>query len=459
MPKLPQTSSPQHDGSRRQVFAMGWPIWISLISVTIKSVVDMMMVGTLGTDELAGVGFAGVVVFNILCFGVGVLRGQKSLISQYLGANKPTEAFRYGVHAFYLSCIFGLCCLGLALVQNNFFEIFASPALSSRTIEAGNDYFNTRLAWGGSMFSILAIGEYLRATGRTKLPMIADLISQPLNVILNYALIFGHFGCPELGVVGAAIGTGIADLLAALLMLVIIRKPLEIQQIALSWYHLKRAFEVGASNGVQFTLEIGSFTLITYFIGYLGTNDLAAHSATINIMHFSFMTAVALADGGSVLIGKYVGANQWTTVERTLRSMIEITLPLMIGIGLIFFFFGEELIGLYVDDPIPIAIGAKLLVVAAAWQIGDAFQICLRFALRTAGDHNWVMWAGILTSWGLSVPAAAFAIWGLDGDVVTVWWVWNFQVYLCTLIFWKRWKNGQWKKKRLVREDQPRVVD
>ena len=66
---------------------MGWPIWVSMLSMTIKGVVDMIMVGRLGTDELAGVGFAGIVVFNILCFGVGVLRGQKSLISQYLGAD------------------------------------------------------------------------------------------------------------------------------------------------------------------------------------------------------------------------------------------------------------------------------------------------------------------------------------------------------------------------------------
>jgi multidrug resistance protein, MATE family len=450
------TSGPNYDGSRRQVFSMGWPIWVSMISVTIKGVVDMMMVGTLGTDELAGVGFAGIVVFNILCFGVGVLRGQKSLVSQYLGAKEPTEAFRYGVHAFYLSIIFGVACLGLAVLQDNFFVVFASPELSSRTIEAGSAYFNTRLAWGGSMFLILAIGEYLRATGRTQLPMFADLISQPINIFLNYALIFGHFGCPELGVMGAAIGTGIADLLAALIMLVIIRKPLSIQQITLSWHHLKRAFEVGTASGVQFTLEIGSFTMITYFIGHLGTNDLAAHSATINIMHFSFMSAIALADGGSVLIGNYVGANRWKIVHRTLRSMIEITLPLMLGIGSIFFFFGEELIGLYIDDPIPIGIGTKLLVVASAWQVGDALQICIRFALRAAGDHNWVMWAGILTSWGLSVPAAAIAIWALDGNVVTVWWVWNFQVYICTVIFWKRWKNGIWKEKRLVTERAPR---
>jgi len=426
-----------------------------MVSVTIKGVVDMMMVGKLGTDQLAGVGLAGVLVFNALCFGMGVLRGQKSLISQHLGAEQAHESFRYGVHGFYLSGVFALACLSLALVQDGFFSSIASATnLSQTALTAGSDYFDTRLAWSGSMFLSLAVGEYLRGTGRTRLPMVADLISQPVNILCNYALIFGHFGCPELGVQGAAIGTGIADLLTLVLLLVLSRKPGIFQHLAFSAQHLWRVVSVGVASGVQWTLEVGSYTLINFFISYLGTQEMAAHSATINIMHFSFMSAIALADGGSVLVGQAVGAKNWLAAQRTLRSMIGLALPVMMLIAGLFALFGEEIMGLYIDDPPTIALGAHLLLIAAVWQFGDAFQICCRFALRAAGDHTWVMWTGILCAWVLSAPAAAIAIWVLHGDVTTVWWCWNIEIFIGALIFWRRWSSGKWRQMRLVEDEE-----
>ncbi len=452
-------------GSRREIFSLAWPIWISMTSVTIKGVVDMIMVGELGTSAVAGVGLAGVLAFNVLCFAMGVLRSQKPLISQYIGAGDSQESFRYGVQGWWLACLFAVISLVIALAQDDLFMVISSSAsLNPDALRFGREYFDSRLAWGGTMLLYLAVSEYLRGTGRTRLPMVADLVSQPLNIVCNYALIFGAWGFPKMGVAGAAVGTGIADLLSLIIILAFSKKPGLWSQLGFNWKRFKRVFTVGAAGGIQFTVEVGAFSLITFLIGYISTEDLAAHSAVINILHFSFMSAVALADGGAVLIGRYVGALDWAGAERTIRGMLQLAIPVMLGIGLLFWVLGEHIMHLYVRGGDPelqaqtIALGRRLLLVAAVWQLGDAFQIVYRFALRATGDHTWVMWVGLGCAWVVSAPMAAFGVFVLDGDVVTVWWLWNAEIYIGALIFLYRWKNGKWKLKRLVEDDSSNLL-
>ena len=109
-----------------------------MISLTLKGVVDTIMIGHLGTGALAGVGFAGVLVFNVLCFGMGVLRGQKSLISQHLGAGEKKVAFHFGVQAFWIGLLFSVLCLIAALWQDTWYLTIASQAnLSESALSLG----------------------------------------------------------------------------------------------------------------------------------------------------------------------------------------------------------------------------------------------------------------------------------------------------------------------------------
>ncbi len=458
---MPRIHAPT-PGSCREIIHLAWPIWVSMISVTLKGVVDMLMVGRLGTSALAGVGLGGVLAFNGLCFGMGILRGQKSLVSQYLGAGERSTAFRFGVQAFYLACAFALICVGAGMSSEALFgKLSAHTSLDAEALEAASEYFGVRLYWSGTMLLSLAVAEYLRGTGRTRLPMAADLISQPLNMLFNYALIFGRWGVPALGVSGAAVGTGLSDLFSLVLLLTLARPRGRrfpgLRAFRLEPARLWRVFAVGTASGIQFTLEVGSYTLVTLFVGVLGTASMAAHQAAMSILHFAFMSAVAIADGGAVLIGRYVGALDWAAARRTLRGMLSLNVPLMVGVGLLFFAFGEPLMSLFMHDPDPAAraeairLGAGVLGVAAIWQLGDSFQISLRFALRAAGDHRWVMWVGITCSWLLSAPLAWAAVYVFHGGVSLVWLLWSAEIYVGAVIFLARWRNGVWQRKRLVR--------
>ncbi len=435
-----------------------------MVSYTLKGFVDMLMVGHLGMEALAGVGLAGILAWNLTAFPWGALRGQRPLVSQYLGAGDRAAALSFGIHAFYF-----------ALGASAFFFMFAGQLgdLARRLGESSNisldsaimagEYLMLRMLWSAPMLLAMAVAEYLRSTERPRIPMAADLLAHPLNVAFNYVLIFGKFGAPAMGVRGAAIGTGLADLCAMLVMFWLAR-PKRGQWAEISgehplrfrWARMKRVFETGWTGGFQFTLEGGSFALITYFVSFLGTASLAIHQAAIQLVHMSILPAVAIADGGSVLIGKYVGELRWDEVRKTVRSVLELVLPFMCLMGVIFVVWGEYLMGLFLKDgdlveqAKALAMGGSVAIAVAIWQFGDAFQVTYRFCLRATGDHKWVMWCGILVSWILNVPIIAGVVFWLNGDVFHAWLAFTGEIYIGAWIFHRRWRSGVWKEKRLV---------
>ncbi len=453
-------------GSRREVLLLAWPIGVSMISYTLKGVVDALMVGRLGVEALAGMGLATVLSFTVLAFAMGLLRGQKSLISQHRGAGDPARGLSFGAQAFYLAALLGLGTLLLSqAVPALFPRLPGTHDLSPEARSMAASYLEVRLQWSLPYLLALSLAEYYRATERTRLPMAADLLAHPLNILFNWALIFGHLGLPRLGVRGAALGTGLADSVSLALLLGLgaglrHRTPAW-AELRPHWKRLRRVFEVGFALGFQFFLEVTAFSLATVFIAELGDIALAAHNASIQILHFSFMPAVALGDAGSVLVGRSVGRRDWSAAERALRSVLQLTVPLMGGMGLVFLLAGAPLQRLFLHHADPgfearaVTLGAGILAAGAVWQLADALQIAYRFGLRAAGDHRWVMRTGILCSWGLSVPLLYLAVhhWGMGP--VEVWLLWSAELYLGALLFRRRWRSGVWREKRLVEEGPP----
>lgn len=463
-PTQPPAAASRLPGSRREVLGLAWPIGVSMVSMTLKGVVDMLMVGRLGTEALAGVGLGNILAMNALAFGVGMLRGQKSLVSQHVGAGEPRTALSFGAHAFYLALMIGGVSLALSRVAGPLLVgLMAGSELSPASVHMASQYLTLRLDFGISMLVALAVGEYLRATGRPRLPMLCDLISHPLNVFFNWTLIYGHLGLPRLGVAGSALGTGLADTISLLLLLFVASKGYKLPKEREPYRFLPRRFlrlcSVGASTGVQFVLEVGSFSLITYLVAaHLGSTALAAHQACFSAMMLSFLPAVAIGDGGGVLVGRYVGRKDWSAVRQAQRSSISMALSFMSVMALLFVVFRHQIVRLYLRDEDPAvqeaarALGAQVLCVAAFWQIGDAFQIVYRFVLRATGDHRWVMWVGILCAWLLSAPLAWLAIQVLGGGLALVWILWSAEIYVGALVFWWRWRSGAWVRKRLVQD-------
>jgi MATE family multidrug resistance protein len=448
-------------GSRKEVLRLAWPIAISMMSFTIKGFVDTLMVGQLGTDVLGAVGLASVATWMAMTFPWGILRGQRPLISQYLGAGKPEVAFSFGIHAFYLALLCGVGLVVLADPLTELFKIYAgSTAIGDTGANIASGYFKIRMQWLLPTLLTFAVAEYLRSIGETRVPMMVDIFVHPLNIFFNWVLIFGHLGFEPMGANGAALGTGIADVcaLAAIFILVKPKNRLTLSILKVRTARMIEVLKVGFTGAVQFSLEAVSFITITWFIGKTGATALAVHQVGIQLVHISMLGGAAIADGGSVLIGNYVGDNNYKAVRKTLRSTLEIITPYMLFVGACFIIFRHQLGDLFLnnDDPAEYAkamqLNSGVLIAAAIWQLGDVLQIAFRFALRAAGDHVWVMWAGILCTWLLSMPVAWLVVFVFKGDVADVWMAWNVEIFIGSAFFVQRWRSGKWVKKRLVKD-------
>ena len=435
-----------------------------MISFTLKGFIDMLLVGRLGIEELGAVGLASVMAWNIIAFPMGMLRGQRPLVSQYMGAGDRLSAFSYGVHAFYLAAVWGAICFLISGPAAAWvIEIAASDQMSLASRGYARDYLETRVAWAGTTLLAIAVAEYLRSTSRPRIGMAADLLAHPTNIVLSWVLIFGLFGMPELGVRGAAVGTGLSDLLALAVMLYLVRprKPMPREALVYRWRRMKRVLSTGITAGVQFSIESGAFAIITIMIGSLGTTALAVHQAAIQLVHLSIMPAIAVGDGGSTLVGRYMGEKKFEYVERALRSTVKITSVFMAIMAVVYLLFGRELTSIFfqVGDPdyeAALTLGAKVMIAAAIWQLADSYQVSYRFCLRAAGDHHFVMYTCILCSWVLSVPLAWAVVKVFDGDLADVWMAWNLEIFLGAVLFWWRWRSGAWRNKRMV-EDEPDI--
>ncbi|MCH2100838.1 MAG: MATE family efflux transporter [Planctomycetes bacterium] len=449
--------SPHAPGSPRQVLYLAWPIGVSMISFTLKGFIDMLLVGRLGIEALGAVGLASVMAWTLMSFPLGMLRGQRPLVSQYFGAGDRIAAYSYGIHAFYLAVAWGLLSLVLAGPAATLIMNLAGSKLTPDARSFAIAYLEMRLIWSGAWLMNVSVAEYLRATSRPRIGMAADLLAHPTNVALSWILIFGLFGMPAYGVQGAALGTGLADLLALCLMVWLARprKSAKGQPWAYRWNRMKKVLTTGITGGVQFVLESGAFALITTMIGFLGTTALAVHQAAIQLVHLSIMPAVAIADGGATLIGQYIGEKKPDYAERALHSSLRICAIFMTCMGVIYFFFGEDLVSVFLkegegDYDTAIKLGGQVMLAAALWQLGDSYQVAFRFGLRAAGDHYWVMYVGILCSWALSVPLAWAVVHVFHGNLAHVWLSWTAEIFLGSAIFWWRWKSGAWRKKRMV---------
>lgn len=452
-------------GSRTEVLRLAWPIAVSMLSFTLKGFVDMVMVGRLGADALGAVGIASVATWALITFPWGVLRGQRPLVSQYLGAGRPGEALSFGLHALYFALAWGLLLVILSAPLREVVGLFVGGTrLPATGVDMAQDYVQTRMLWSPPLLCSFALAEYLRSTGRTRLPMAVDLLSHPLNVLFNYGFIFGNFGLPALGAQGAALGTGLSDACALAIMAALFLKerrhstPLRVAG-RFRPARMAEVAKVGLSGGIQFSLETYCFVAITWIVGQTDELALAVHQAGIQMIHLSLLPALAIADAGSVLIGRYVGARSWAEVSRTLRSTLQIVTPFMAAMALLFLLRGRGLVSILVTDEDParlaraLALGAGVMAAAALWQLGDALQVVFRFALRATGDHRWVMATGILCSWVLSLPLVAWVVFGLDGDVADVWLVWATEIFVGDAIFAWRWRSGAWRRKRLVADE------
>jgi MATE family multidrug resistance protein len=432
-------------GNYREVWFLAYPAILTMMSQTIMSLVDMWMVGRLGTAELAAVGLAGTLVWSIFSFFNGTVSSVNTFVAQYYGAREHERCGSNTWQGLYLTVLFGIILALIGYWSGAFFDLMR-PSPQVRRL--GIAYTQIRLMGGGFFVAYLTLSCFFRGIGNTKTPMKVVVIANLINIVFDWILIFGKIGFPRLGVRGAAIATVFANVFAALALLSIFlsKRYNEMfrsrRTIRFRWPEMQRMLRIGTPIGVQYFLDMGSFLVFAAMIGRMGDVQLAASNISIRLLSLSFLPAFGISIAATSLVGQYIGSKDPDRAILSGYTAIKMGLFYSACIAIVFLILRKPLIGLFDDSAEVLTYGARILLLAAAFQLFDAVGIVSSGGLRGAGDTRWIMMVGVSYAWLLFVPLALLFGYALDMGVVGAWMGATIYIIIFGLtLFWRFWSR------------------
>ena len=368
---------------------------------------DVFMVSRLGTEALAAVGFSASLYSFVMIFCIGLSSGVGVTASSSIGKKGALHLGRILKNGLSVSLVFGLIIFVLLMLGVWQIELFRQPEVVNLLARP----YLAILAMSIIPFVIMQnFKQVSEAMGNSRTPMFIILGGGLLNVLLNYLLIFGHFGFPQMGVTGAAVATLIARVCMVIACYVVLNffeeyKPLRIslQEDTKIREDFKRPIlKIGVPGGLQYTFEISLFACASIFMGWFGVVEQAAHQISINFAALSFMIPLGLASAAGLRVGYFKGRGDLPRVRNVGKtSLISLTLIMSI-LGIAFLGFNEVLPRVFSSDINVISISAQLLLVVAGFQIFDGLQTLGVSMLRGYGDTK-VPTIMLLICYGFSI--------------------------------------------------------
>jgi MATE family multidrug resistance protein len=421
----------------RALLRLAWPITISMVSYSAMTLASTAFVASVGSDELAGVGLGGVVSFALVCFGIGTLRGAKTLVSQAIGGGRRDRIPELLGAALALAVVLGVVALALGqLVAPLLVSLSASPRAGAFAAE----YLALRALGAPVMLVYAALREASYGVGDTAQPMRASLVGNAVNITLDATLILGlHWG-----VRGAAIAAMVGNATEMLVLAWPMRHQLRAVRFAKR--ALREVISQGAPNGLQFVMEVGSFLILTLIVAGMSAADGAAHQMVMHLINVSFLPAHALAEAAAVLVGQAVGGNQDGLVSRVARRALALGAAYSSACLVMFALIGSAVTtGMSSGDPVLAAHALTLLHVSFAFLIADAANVIARGVLRGASDVRYAAVVGVITSWVTTPPLAWYLGLRLGWGAAGGWAGLAAEIVVGAALFWLRVVRGGWR--------------
>lgn len=437
------------------VVRIAWPSLIELTLTQLTSMVDLMMVGRLGPWAITAVGLTVQPKFLLMTMFVAMNVGATALVARYRGAGEPDKANDILRQGLLLSFV-------LSLLASVLGYVYAEPlirfmgAADPETLAGGTIYLQIQMIGFVAMALTSTITATLRGVGNTRVAMIYNLVSNVVNVILNYLLINGHFGFPRLELPGASLATIIGQGVAFALALRVVLRGDHYLKLSFrkgcfkpKWHHLSSIFDIGIPALMEQLVMRAGMIVYAKTVASLGTVVYATHQIAMNIQAMSFMTGQAFAVSATSLVGQSLGKKRPDMAESYSNHTRRLGMIISLVLAGTFFFFGRQIVMLYSDDPEIIAQGARILKLVAIIQPFQSSQFILAGALRGAGDTRATAVITFLTVLlvrpGLALVTINCFGWGLDGAWIAL----VADQLLRSFLVLIRYNSGKWKISRV----------
>ena len=397
------------------------PVILGMLGHTFVSFIDNVMVGQLGAAELAAVSLGNSFIFIAMSLGIGFSTAITPLVAEADTEKNFKKGKLVFKHGLFLCTVLGLLLFTMLLFAKPLMHIMDQP---EEVVELALPYLDLVAFSLVPLIIFQAFKQFSDGLSLTKYPMYATILANVINVAINYVLIFGKFGFPQMGIVGAAVGTLVSRIaMVAFLWWLLAKRDkssayvTNIKIFQLSKQPIRKLINLGLPSAMQMFFEVAVFTAAIWLSGTLGKNAQAANQIALNLASMTFMVAMGLSVAAMIRVGNQKGLKDYVNLKRIAESIFLVGTIFAIVFALFFVVFHEFLPKLYVDldDPINavdtaevVKIAATLLLAAAVFQITDSLQVIVLGALRGLQDVKVPTIITFIAYWVIGFPISYF---------------------------------------------------
>lgn len=405
-----------------------------MLGHTFVQLADNIMVGQLGTAELAAVSLGNSFVFIAMSLGIGFSTAITPLVAEADGAGNKSDGKSALKHGLVLCTVLGLFLFALILLAKPLMHIMNQPV---EVVALAMPYLDLVAFSLVPLIIFQAFKQFSEGLSQTKYPMYATILANVVNIVLNYLLIFGSFGFPQLGIVGAAIGTLVSRCMMVLYLWFILKKKEKFRYYVTGFnftkiegHVMRKIVELGFPSSLQMFFEVAIFTSAVWLSGVLGKNSQAANQIALNLSSMTFMFGMGLGVAAMIRVGNQKGLRNFSELRRIAQSIFFLTFLFEIFFAVLFLLGRHWFPSLYLDvsdmanfldNTEVLIIAAELLLVAAFFQISDGIQVVVLGALRGLQDVRIPTLITFIAYWLIGFPISFFLGLYTDLESTGIW--------------------------------------
>lgn len=414
----------------RDSFALAWPLIIAQLASNMLFTTDVVLMGWLGPKYLAAGTLAGAFLIPFQLTGVGIVSAVAPLVAQARGRGDIKAVRRYVRQGFWMAIAVATILVPIVLSMK---PVYLALGQDPEVVEIAQGYMVYGFWMLYPVLGMMVLRAFLSAFAATRIILVVTLVGVVVNAALAYVLIFGHFGFPRMELRGAAIATGLVNLMmfGALLAYVLTERKLKrfhvlVRFLKPDWPRFFEILKVGLPIGITVAAEVGLFSVAAMLMGLLGTNETAAHAVAVQLSATAFMVPLGLGMAATVRVGLAYGRGDAEAVRKAAWAAVVLGVGFMTLTASLFIIMPHTLVSIFLDARDPanadaLMLAASYLLVAGLFQIADGAQVVAAHSLRGLSDTRIPSLLAIFGYWFIGLPVAYVLAFVLDMRGVGVW--------------------------------------
>jgi len=426
------------------------PVVISQIGQVSVSLIDNMMVGHVGTTELAAASFANSVFMIGMFFGMGITFGITPLIGNSFGNGKLNEVVAWLKNGIFTHLA---AAISLSLIMFGVYFLLPFFGQTPDVIKLAQPYFLLLCLSYIPFMLFFSVKQFFEGIGNTKIAMHITITANIINIVFNYLLIYGKFGFPEMGLNGAGVGTLISRVAMPILFFIYVVQTPGLKRYFVLAYHelfskqkIISLLKIGVPIAFQIIVEVIAFSLGAIMMGWLGEVPLAAHQVAIGLASFTYMISLGISQANTIRVSHQMGVKDYRALKMAAFASTHLVLVFMSSMGIVFIFARNVLPYMFTFDPEVVNIAAGLLIIAAIFQVFDGLQVVMLSTLRGMADVRLPMFIAFFAYLFLGIPTSYLLAFKLMLGPQGIWYGYLVGLGIAGILFYLRFQYNLKKR-------------